>query len=322
MRVSLVLRVMALAVAIGIGPIGMTRAQVASRATPAGTVLTNTASLTIGIDQDVATVASNAARTIVAERLDVTLRTMTPALTISEGASAIAFTLTNAGNGNEAFVLTAQVTGVDAAILGFAVDRDGNGRFDPSIDLPVALNDAIPALAAGASAPLLVLLQGNGRGSTGTLTVQAAAQTGSGTAGTSFAELGDGGGDAVVGPTGAAAAFMLTLAGQPAEAAISVVKSQRVSGASGASDAVRGATITYSIGATFGASGVAPAARIVDRIPAGTTYIPGSLRLNGAVLSDAADGDAGSFEGDSIVAALGDVVAPAAHTVEFQVTIQ
>jgi hypothetical protein len=32
-----------------------------------------------------------------------------------------------------------------------------------------------------------------------------------------------------------------------------------------------------------------------DRIPANTTYVPGSLKLNTAALSDTADGDAGEY---------------------------
>jgi uncharacterized repeat protein (TIGR01451 family) len=315
---------MAAMLAIGAGPTAIARAQVAVGATPAGTVLSNTANLTIGVNPDDAAIASNPVRTIVAEQLDVALRTTTPTLTAPQGPSAIAFALTNVGNGREAFVLNALITDADAAILGFAVDRDGDGRFDPAIDLPIALNDAIPALAAGESVQLLVLLQGNGVGSSGTLTVQAVAKTGLGVPGAVFAGLGDGGGDAVVGSTGAAAVltFTLTVAGQPGEQAISVVKSQRVSGAGGSSEPVRGATITYSIVTSFGATGIAPAARIVDRIPTGTVYIPGSLRLDGAVLSDVADGDAGGFDGASIAVSLGDVAAPAVHTAEFQVTIQ
>lgn len=206
---------MAMMLAIGTGPIAIAHAQDARSTTPAGTVLSNTANLTIGVNPDAAAIASNPARTIVAEQLDAVLRTTTPALTAPQGPSAIAFTLTNAGNGNEAFVLTAQLAGADAAILGFAVDRDGDGKFDPAIDLPVASNDAIPALAAGESMQLLVLLQGDGNGSTGTLTVQATAKTGSGAPGTVFAGVGDGGGDAVVGSTGVAAVlpFTLTVAG-------------------------------------------------------------------------------------------------------------
>lgn len=37
-----------------------------------------------------------------------------------------------------------------------------------------------------------------------------------------------------------------------------------------------------------------------DTIPEGTTYVAGSLRLNGDSLSDGIDGDAGHYNGDAI----------------------
>jgi uncharacterized repeat protein (TIGR01451 family) len=85
---------------------------------------------------------------------------------------------------------------------------------------------------------------------------------------------------------------------------------------------VRGATVTYSIASTFGGTGLFRTARLADPVPAGTTYLPGSLKLDGTPLSDASDGDAGSFDGAAVRVALGDVAAPATHTIQFQVTIQ
>jgi len=65
---------------------------------------------------------------------------------------------------------------------------------------------------------------------------------------------------------------------------------------------------------------------ITDAIPANTTYIPGSLALDGSPLTDTADGDAGDV-GDSatgtLTVALGDLAAGApGSTISFRVTIQ
>ena len=56
-------------------------------------------------------------------------------------------------------------------------------------------------------------------------------------------------------------------------------------------------------------------------MPAGTSYLPGSMTLDGATLSDVADGDAGDCDGRLIRVALGDVAAAVTRTVTFQVRL-
>ena len=68
-------------------------------------------------------------------------------------------------------------------------------------------------------------------------------------------------------------------------------------------------------------SGSLTGAAITDPIPAGTTYVPGSLTLNAVSLSDVADADAGSVAAGTVTVNLGTVTAPATNTVTFQVTI-
>jgi uncharacterized repeat protein (TIGR01451 family) len=315
---------LAIAFALTTAPIGSAVAQVAATPTAAGTVVSNVASVTVGTGPNQLKVDSNTARTTVAERLDIALQTANTALSVPRGVSTIRFTLTNTGNGTEAFVLSGQLDGVDATILGFAVDRNGDGLFDPAVDLAIAANGATPSLAPGQSVQLLVRLQSNTAGSTGTLKVHAAAATGSGAQGTAFPGQGDGGSDAVVGPTTAAAslAFTLAVTAPLSTEGITVVKSQQVSGSNASTIPAPGATVTYTIVATFAATGVSPAARLLDPIPANTKYVAGSLTLDGAALSDVADTDAGVFDGSGIAVALGDVAGPTAHTVQFKVTIQ
>ena len=66
-------------------------------------------------------------------------------------------------------------------------------------------------------------------------------------------------------------------------------------------------------------------AALRDAIPTDTTYVVGSLRLNGAPLTDGADADAGAFvlaPTPGVTVSLGDLTAAAGpQTINFQVTI-
>jgi hypothetical protein len=62
-----------------------------------------------------------------------------------------------------------------------------------------------------------------------------------------------------------------------------------------------------------------------DAIPSNTTYVAGTLRLNAAVLTDAADADAGQFvaaPSAQVRVTLGDMTqASGVQTIDFAVTI-
>jgi hypothetical protein len=60
---------------------------------------------------------------------------------------------------------------------------------------------------------------------------------------------------------------------------------------------------------------------VSDSVPTGTSYKTGSLTLDGSALTDAADGDAGSFAGSGIAVNLGTVASGATRTVTFKVKI-
>lgn len=60
-------------------------------------------------------------------------------------------------------------------------------------------------------------------------------------------------------------------------------------------DATVGDILTYTVRFTATGGGTATNFRLVDLIPTGTTYVPGTLRLDGVPLSDSPDGDAGSY---------------------------
>ena len=173
----------------------------------------------------------------------------------------------------------------------------------------------MPPIAPGRSITVFAILAGTAEkpAADATLTVTARALTGSGAPGTAYAGLGDGGGDAVVGPTGAIASVVVPLTSAIAGPAL--VKSQSVRATDGSQNAVRDSVITYTLEARF--TDAVSGARIADAIPAGTVFVPGSLMLDGAPLSDGADDDAGRFDapggtaqGPSIAVALGQIELP------------
>lgn len=298
----------------------------AAAATPACSMLPNTARATFQVGDVPHSLSSNAANILVEKLLDIQLSAGATTAILTRGAvRAVPFVLTNIGNGSEAFFLEARLDGADISVEGIALDRNGNGRLDPDVDLTIASGTATPALAAGADAPLLALVRStNASSGNAALLVTARAVTGSGTPGSAIAGQGDGGCDAVVGRStaSATATMSLTVADTIDPSQISLLKSQAVIAPDGSATPTRGATITYTIEARFGGPETVGAARLSDPVPTGTVYIPGSLRLDSAVLTDADDGDAGGFDGAGINIALSDITGPATRRVEFQVTIQ
>jgi uncharacterized repeat protein (TIGR01451 family) len=301
--------------------------------TPAGSSVSNQAQVSYILGGVPGTGLSNATTFLVAEVIDlnVTLQSSTVAVTSGDTNRTLLFTLTNTGNGSETFPLALDnlVAGDDfdplAASTAIYFDTDADGALSASDTAYVAgSND--PTLAAdGAVAVLLVnnIPAALGDGAIGRSRLLARAATGTGAPGAIFAGLGAGGTDAVAGANGGQANAAGTY--QVSENDVILTKSAIVSGVAGGTAAVPGARITYQI--VVNVSGSAPAANFVltDAIPAGTTFAGGSLLLNGVALTDAADADAGEFQGGAapvVRVSLGDLT-PAAgpQTVAFTVTI-
>jgi uncharacterized repeat protein (TIGR01451 family) len=183
-----------------------------------------------------------------------------------------------------------------------------------------------PSLLADGSIVVLVVNNiptGLANGVTGRSELTAAAFTGTGAPGTVFAGQGVGGADAVLGTTGGTANSIGTyVAGS---ITLTAVKSQVVADQFGGNQPVPGATITYQIVITPSGAGTATNAVFSDAIPANTTYKPGTLKLNGAGLTDGNDADAGQFVGSptaQVSVALGTLTAASsAQTINFAVTI-
>ncbi|RZL51999.1 MAG: hypothetical protein EOP65_16435 [Sphingomonas sp.] len=293
--------------------------------TPAGTPIVNTAGLRYDADGTAQSTSSNTVTIIVAERLDVALvRDGRGAVVVTAQPVAIPFTLTNLDNGAESFVLAASVSPGTAVLRTLVIDTDGDGLYDPAKDV-APVDGKTPLLTPGQSIKLLAILVAtpDGGATNAVLTVTARSTTGSGATGNVYPSAGDGGGDAVVGPTGALATVSVPLG--TALAGPVLLKSQSVRAADGSQTAVRDAVITYTLEARF--TDAVTGARIADPIPLGTVFVPGSLTLDGAPLSDGADDDAGRFDpstaqGAGVTVALGRVAAGSSHTVQFKAKIQ
>jgi uncharacterized repeat protein (TIGR01451 family) len=298
--------------------------------TPAGTSIVNTATVTytdqFGASQ---TVSSNASAVQVDEVLNVTIATLDAgnvAVNSPDADRPLAFTLTNTGNGSEAFQLTANVglagDQFDPVFDRIVLDSNSNGVFDSGVDTIYVSGVNDPVLNPDQSLVLFLVSDipgGMANGEIGLASLAAVAATGGGAPGAGFPGAGTGGGDAVVGATGATGSDQNGYIAPQALAAFT--KTQSVSDPFGFSNPVTGAIVTYTL--TFSLAGTTGVdnAVITDPIPANTTYVAGSLTLNGSPLTDSADADAGRYTGTAIEVSLGTLAAPSTQTVTLQVLI-
>jgi uncharacterized repeat protein (TIGR01451 family) len=84
-----------------------------------------------------------------------------------------------------------------------------------------------------------------------------------------------------------------------------------------------GDLVTYTITFTAIGSGSATEFEITDAIPDGSSFVPSTMRFNGAALTDPAGDDAGFFDvpGSRVIFRIGNVVAGQTGTVTFQVRV-
>lgn len=300
-----------------------------AKGTPAGTLIDSVASVSyLDFDGKAATATSNKVSLKVDEVLGVNVvSTAAEATTMAgESAQVLNFTLTNAGNGSEAFLLTARdsLSGddFDPSITSLVLDSNANQAYDVAADATYVAGSNNPIRAADGSTTIFVLSSipaAAEAGHKGRIEITAKAATGSGNPGISFPSAGDGGGDAVVGPTGAvseAGGFY-----RVESPTISFTKRAEIEGGRPGDVPAAGATITYTLVATVKGSSPLKNLRISDSIPSDTTYRPGSMSLEGAPLSDAADEDSGSFAGNAVKVTLARVGVGESRTVKFSVTI-
>jgi hypothetical protein len=298
--------------------------------TAAGTTISNTATATYNDPSgNPQSTPSNTVDLVVDELLDVTVATADPGNVATKPGltnQILTFTITNTGNGSEAFRLTPNGTlggdQFDPATTSVVLDTNGNGVYDAGTDTVYTAGSNDPVLAPDGSTKVFVLSTipaGASDLDLGKANLTAAAVTGTGTPGTVFSGQGQGGGDAVVGTTGADGVDIGTYVVQNAD--ISLVKSATVADPFGGTETVPGAIVTYSLVASISGTGTLTNIVIGDAIPTNSTYQTGSIILQGASLSDATDADAGEFTGSAINVRLGNVTGGTTRTVTFRVRI-
>ena len=281
----------------------LTAAPAHAAGTIAGTDIQNIASATYDTGSGPVTIQSNTAIIKVDELLDVTVASTNPGDVITApGAvgNVQGFRVTNSGNGDEAFTLAPNVANggddFDPTLQQIVIDTNDNGVYDAGVDTAYIAGTNDPILAPDQSKVIFVITTtpaGVTDGNRADVALTAIAVTGSGTPGTSFAGAGQGGGNAVVGATGAEDAASSFLAVQAA--AVALLKSATILDPFGGNRPVPGAIVTYSLVATVSGSGSLNNLVISDPIPVGSQYRAESMTLENGVLTDAADADAGEL---------------------------
>ncbi|HZF14496.1 MAG TPA: hypothetical protein VE046_01005 [Steroidobacteraceae bacterium] len=301
--------------------------------TPAGTIIPNTAQVTYTVGGSQVTTPSNTNTITVDERLDVVVTLQSPPLPVQGGDTrrGLLLRVTNIGNGDEVFSLamTSAIAGDDfdpiPSIPAIYFDTDASGDLSAA-DTPYVAGSNDPLLVADAFVTVIVandIPTGLVNGAIGRTRLTATSKTGAGPPGAIFAGLGKTGVNAVVGVSGGVANAVGVYV--VSDVSLSNVKSATVQDPFGGSEPVPGARITYQIVVAATGTGTAANAVLDDPIPANTTFVAGSLRLNAVALSDAADADAGEFiagASPAIRVRLGSLAAAAGNqTIVFQVTI-
>lgn len=316
---------------LGSAILALSSTPVYAAGTVAGTDIENTAQASFTApDGTIVEIPSNTVTITVDELLDVNVVSNDPGdiTTAPEATDQIlTFQVTNTGNGQESFRLTADTAvggdDFDPALQLIAIDTDGNGVYDPGVDTVYVPGTNDPDLAPDESVTVFVITtipDSPVDGERAEVSLIAEANTGTGAPGTSFDGQGQGGGDAVVGSTGADGDDSGFLA--ISQAQVTLVKSATVVDPFGGNRAVPGSVITYNLVATISGSGTLTDVVISDPIPTSTTYVPSSITLETASLTDAVDADEGEFDGSEISVNAGDVAAGETRTVTFEVTIQ
>ncbi len=291
----------------------------------AGTDIENTASATYSAGGQPREVFSNPDILKVDELLDVATAWQDGAPIPIDGQSVLQFRVTNNGNGAEAFTITADPAvagnGFDTTVDYLVIDANNNGIVDDN-ETRLTNGFTTAELDPDQSINILVVVTapaGATDGQTSQVDLLAVAATGTGSPGDVFANQGEGGGDAVVGSTGADDNALGDLVAS--RGVVTLVKTSSASDPFGGSQVVPGSIVTYSLVATVTGSGSVSGLSITDTIPVNTTYSPGTLTLQSNILTDADDADAGEASSAGIAVHIGALGSSQSRTVTFDVIV-
>lgn len=298
-------------------------------AVPANTLIQNMVTVDYQVDGYTFTEDSNIASFYVDEIILFTLIANNAAGLLAASPqfkAAVSYTLTNQGNGTETFTLSESQSLADdfnSVNTKIYLDINNNNIYDDGVDVLYSVGSNDPTLLAGTSANFFIVSDipgGLAASEEADISLIATSKTGAGPSGTIYPGAGDGGVDAVMGPQGGFVSAENKLI--VTSALSQLTKTQTIVDPFGTSNAVKDAIITYALQLEITGSGTLTNIVIKDVIPAGTTYQVGSIELNGALLTDAVDGDAGRFDGSDVQVDLPSVAAPSTQLVKFSVKVQ
>jgi len=269
--------------------------------TPAGTSITNQATVDYtDANGNPLQALSNIVTTLVSQVSAVTVDPDRSSNATPGDVLYYAHTVTNNGNGNDTIDLTAVSSNAWAAAIFF--DADGSGTFTPGDVLATDTDgDTVPDTGVlGADGNYFILVR---------LTVPAGIA--SGTADTTTVT-----GTSNLAPFDSDTAIDTTTINAPD---LSVVKSVLPAGPQPPLT-----VLTYTIVVTNNGLGNAASVVVTDPAPGFTTYVAGSITLNGGSLTDANLDDAADFgftAANAVTVTIGTLAPGASATVTFQVTI-
>ena len=262
--------------------------------TPAGTIIQNTATATYkDVSGNPLPPISVGAQTVVAQMCGVDVSPATGTESALAGGSAhYSVTITNTGNGDDAFDLT--TTSSSGYTTNIYFDANGDGVLDPE-ELAAGPITSTAQLPAGGTYSLIVTVDippEAADGSTDELTVTATSQ-----------------GDGTVTDVG-------TYTTTVSKAVLTMDKTQDIS------EPKPSDVITYTIAYTNEGTATAVHSVVVtDPIPANVTYVAGSITLNGTPQTDAPGDDSGEFAGNTVTVSVGNVEPGVSGTITFKVQV-
>jgi uncharacterized repeat protein (TIGR01451 family) len=306
--------------------------------TPAGTQIRNTVTLSYTQNGRPDTAIATAPALVVAKVITVVVSSQdsAPVPTNSpDSGKVVSFAVTNTGNATETFGLARnntvagdQFDPVAAASGGIWIESGAQPGFQasgPNADTLYAPGITDLTLAADASRQVYVVSNipaGQPTGSFGRVALVASSTT--------------------PGAAGAAPGTVLATSAQGVQTVVGAgngrgtgTGSYLVSGvsiglaksvasvqdANGGTRVMSGSVITYRLVLSVVGSGVASGVTVRDPLPAELSYVPGSITVDGAARTDAADGDDTTFSGGAVQANFGGIAAPATRVIEFKATV-
>ncbi len=320
---------------------GLVAAAAFAAGTPAGTPIPNSATLNYSIGGIAAIPLTAVAPVIlVAEVINVSLIAQgVAAVNSPDSGRALAFLLTNTGNGSEAFsflrnnvVAGDQFDPVSAASAIYIESgaQTGFQATGPNADTIYTLGTNEPILPAETTRIIYVVSNipaGQPIGALGYASLIASAATaGAANAnpGTTLPGLGQGVGNVVVDAVVGGSRARVAAQGSYLVSGLAVVVNKTmlsVKDPLGGTLVMPGSVLTYRVVLSLTGVGIAENLALADPLAVNTTYVPASLFVEGGARTDALDADNGSFASGAVSVVFGNTAAPATRTVEFKATV-